>query len=258
MISIVCWKWKPENKAKHEQKRQKFSIRHINILRAMVERNLTLDHQFVCVSQKWKGLHSSIKWVSVDEYFSEYKELGGCYRRLKAFHQETAERHFGEGKFVSIDLDCVITDKIDSIIWFREDFRIWGDEYRRFTPYCGSLWGMIPGARQKQVWEPFRKDPERCIKEASVYQGTDQAHISAKLYPNESTWGVKDGIYNFNTQVRRKNSAVFRREDQVITEQGRTGELPRGARIVFFNGKFDPSQEQLWKHHQWIRDFWHD
>lgn len=256
MLSVVCWKWEPEQGSKHLEKRALFSIAHINILRAMVERNLSIPHRFVCVTDNHRGLHSSIKFVHIDRHFYRHAELGGCYRRLKAFDEATAMVHFGP-RFVSIDLDTVVTGSLDSILGFQEDFRIWEDQHRRFTPYCGSLWGMDAGAR-RCVWDSFNSDPEASIRKASKYQGTDQAHISACLYPNEVTWTMDDGIWNFNTEVRRCPSRVFRRGGKTITECNRKGSLPKGSRLVFFNGKFDPSQEHLWKHHPWIRDFWHE
>jgi hypothetical protein len=48
-----------------------------------------------------------------------------CYRRLRAFAPDIAAT-FGQ-RFVSIDLDCVITGDLRPL-WNRsEDFVIWGD-----------------------------------------------------------------------------------------------------------------------------------
>ncbi len=254
MISIVCWKWKPEDGTKHQEKRERFSARHVNILRNMLERNLTIPHKFICVTDDWKGLHSSVFVVNIDWAFRDYAYLGGCYRRLKAFGTH-GRKMFGD-RFISLDLDCVIAGNIDHIIGFQDDFRIWQDGYRRFTPYCGSLWGMKAETRS-HVWDRFHSDPVASIRRANIYQGTDQAHISACLYPNEAVWTKeKDGIYNFNTQVRRCPNRIYKRGSDTIMEHLRSGELPKDARIVFFNGKYDPSQEQLWKHHEWIGDLW--
>lgn len=238
MISIVCWKWTPEKGAKHYGKRLGFKAKHVNVLRAMIERNLKIPHEFVCVTDDWMGLHSAVKVVNINRHFHLFKELGGCYRRLRAFEMEPALACFGP-RFVSLDLDAVVTGPLDPIFRFREDFRIWSDTFRRKTPYCGALWGMRSGAREK-VWEKFSSDPVGAVAGAigKRYIGTDQAIISLFL-PKESTWGTQDGVFNFNTQVRLEG-------------------LHPTSRIVFFNGKYDPSQPETQIRHPWIGDLWRD
>lgn len=240
MLTIVCWKWKPEEGAKHQWKRDGFSAYHVNALRASVERNLTLSHRFVCVTDDFKGLHSSVETVNINRHFREFKDFGGCYRRLKAFDMATALACFGT-KFISLDLDVVVTGNLDSLFQF-DDFRIWEDSFHRRTPYCGSLWGMRSGAREF-VYSDFLKDPEGCIRKAQAgkMMGTDQAHISRCLHPGETSWTIADGVYNYNTRVRRPNN-----------------QLPPNAKLVFFNGKYDPSQPELQRVCPWIGDYWRD
>jgi hypothetical protein len=259
MISVVCWKWKPENGARHKAKREAFSSRHVNILKASLERHSTVRHRFLCVTDDWKGLNSSVGVVNIDRHFGDFKDWGGCYRRLKAFDLATAVALFG-GRFISIDLDCVVAGNVDHLLSFEDDFRIWREEYRRRTPYCGSLWGMRSGARQK-VWDSFKDRPHMATELVSrlKYHGTDQAHISACLYPKESTWNGGDGVYNFNTQVRKRPSSFQVNRDGSYKEVFRTdGTLPKDAAVVFFNGKYDPSQPNLQLAYPWIGDHWHD
>lgn len=240
MLSVVCWKWKPEPGAKHQWKREGFSAFHVNVLRAAVERNLSVPYRFVCVTDDSKGFHSSIEVVNINRHFGEFRDLGGCYRRLKAFDQVTALTCFGS-KFVSLDLDVVVTGSLDELFRF-DDFRIWEDPYKRRTPYCGSLWAMRSGARE-YVYSDFARDPEGCIRKAQAgrMMGTDQAHITRCLHPGEDSWTIKDGVYNYNTRVRRWGN-----------------QLPENSKLVFFNGKFDPSQPELQKACEWIGDYWHD
>ncbi len=255
MVTVVCWKWKPEQGSKHPEKRAAFSVEHVNRLFRMLGRNLTRTFRLVCVTDDWKGLDSSITVVNINRHFAQYSELGGCYRRLKAFDLTTALALFGSS-FVSIDLDVVITGNLDSLLKWK-GFRVWEDTYRRFCPYCGSLWGMQAGARES-VWQSFNAHPERDIAAARDrrYIGTDQAIISAHLHPNEQVWTKADGVYNFNTQVRECPSGVVRRRGVLTNIPGRTGELPGNAKMVFFNGKYDPSQAALQKQYDWIGDLW--
>lgn len=257
MITIVCWKWRPEKGSKHPEKRRLFSAQHVNNLRSMLERHTTVAHRLMCVTDDPAGFHSSVEPVDIGRHFGKFAELGGCYRRLRSFDMVCGLALFGP-RFVSVDLDVVIVGNVDHILKFGEDFRIWGDQYRRRTPYCGSLWGMRPGARQ-QVWDRFEKDPTGCRIQCQDrrFPGTDQAHISNMLYPREKTWGLEDGVLNFNTQVRKSNAGIHRCADGKLVEiQKRNGELPEGARMVFFNGKYDPSQPDLQDKYEWIGDLW--
>jgi len=255
-LTIVCWKWLPEHKSKHPEKRAAFSCEHVNRLYRMLERNLTRPFELVCVTDNRCGLDSAVRTLNIDRHFGEYKELGGCYRRLKAFSQMPALVCFGKS-FVSMDIDVVITGNLDELlVW--DEFRIWEDKWRRRTPYCGSLWAMKAGAREK-VWEEFKTDPGKAVQKAAgmKYIGTDQAHVSACLWPGEQVWSIRDGVYNFNTQVRRSRSRIVIDGDgNKKLDIGRPGELPEDAKIVFFNGKYDPSQVWLQKKYDWIGDLW--
>ncbi len=259
MITVVCWKWTPENWAKHWDKRKLFSSHHVNVLQAMLERNTTVEHRFIAVCDDWKGLSSTVEVVDINRHFRRFADMGGCYRRLRSFDLVCGLGVFGD-RFISLDLDTVIVGNVDHLLGFQDDFRIWSDTHRRLTPYCGSLWGMKAGARQR-VWDQFTEDPGKCVRRCKDrrYPGTDQAHISACLYPKEKVWGTEDGVYNFNTQVRKTISCVHRCADgRLDVIQKRDGSLPNGSRVVFFNGKFDPSQPQLQGAYDWIGDYWRE
>ena len=222
----------------------------------MLSRFLSRSFELVCVTDDWKGLDSVIRVVNINRHFALYAEMGGCYRRLRAFDLSVAVALFGK-RFVSIDLDVVITGSLDDLLEW-EDFRIWQDTYRRFCPYCGSLFAMRAGARQ-WLWDFWQEDPikaARVANEVDRYVGTDQAYISSCLYPGAEVWTSEDGLYNFNTQVRRCAAGVVRRRGKFTEIPGRDGTLPEGAKLVFFNGKYDPSQPELQAQYEWIGDLW--
>jgi len=253
MVTVVCWKWG----GIHPRKGMAFGSDHVNRLASMIERNTTIPNRLVCVTDDGKGIRGDVTVVRMDNHFQQFSELGGCYRRLRSFDMAAGLACFGP-RFISVDLDVVITGNIDNILDFQEDFRIWGDRYRRRTPYCGSLWGMRAGSREK-VWTSFKDSPSQAIQTAKAkgYVGTDQAHISTVLFPNEATWGTDDGVFNFNTQIRRTPRMVYKdARGEILTIDKRKGDLPPGCRIVFFNGKYDPSQDQLQKSYPWIREMW--
>lgn len=117
---------------------------------------------------------------------------------------------------------------------------------------------MRAGARQF-VWDKFRDDTSMSVElmRRLKFVGTDQAHISAQLFDrHEATWGIEDGIYNFNTRVRRQASRIYDDEGNLAGIKRIDGNIPKGARMVFFNGKFDPSQPTLHHEYHWIRKLW--
>jgi cyanophycinase-like exopeptidase len=110
------------------------------------------------------------------------------------------------------------------------------------------------------VWDSFQDRPLFYVERAKElkYTGTDQAHICTVLKGNEKTWGVDDGVYNFNTRVRKAVKSVYKRTSDSIEEITTSdGSLPKGAKMVFFNGKYDPSQRFLQQQYPWIKANWH-
>jgi len=151
-----------------------------------------------------------------------------CDRRLRLFHPD-ASQWFGE-RFVSLDLDAVITGDL-SPVWNRPDaFVMWGDT-NRTTHYNGSMVLMTAGAR-RQVWDDFNPTTSPAEAKAAGQFGSDQAWISYRLGPGEATWSTVDGVYSYRMHLQQRQ------------------ELPPYARIVFFHGQVDPwspaAQSKSW------------
>ncbi len=231
MLSVVCWKWKAP-----VGYRSTFTGEHVNVLRNMVRRHYQRPHRFICVTDDPTGIDAGIEIVPLWSDFADIPNPHGthnpsCYRRLKAFAPEIADV-FGE-RFVSLDLDTVITADV-SPIWDRtEDFVIWGETDPR-SFYNGSMFMMTAGAR-RQVWDDF--DPKLSPRKALAARkfGSDQGWISYRLGPGEATWSKRDGIYSFRVHLAPKG-----------------GGLPDGARMVMFHGKVDPDSYMA-QNLNWVR-----
>jgi hypothetical protein len=225
MLSVVCWKWTQPNY------RSKFGPETVNTLRAMVTRHYPNPHRFICVTDDAKGINADIEIVPLWTEFSHLRNPSGdrnpsCYRRLRAFAPDARE-YFGD-RFVSVDLDVVITGDLRPV-WDRpEDFVIFGDTSEQ-TPFNGSMFMMTAGARS-QVWTSFDpvKSP-RLTQRARLF-GSDQAWIRHCLGKREAVWTVNDGVYSFRKHIQA------------------TGKLPADAKMVVFHGKpdpWEPSAQQL-------------
>lgn len=231
-MTVVCWKW-----ASPLGYRSTFGPETVNTLRRMVARHYPVPHRFVCVTDDPKGLDPEVEVVPLWSDLCDVPSPHGarqpsCYRRLKAFAPEASD-YFGP-RFVSVDLDTVITGDLRPV-WDRpEDFVIWGETDRR-SWYNGSLWMMTAGAR-RQVWEKFnpRKSPQQA-KAAGKF-GSDQGWISYCLGPGEATWTRDDGVYSF--RVHLGTGAI---------------NLPENARLVMFHGHEDPWGQRA-QQLPWVRE----
>lgn len=220
-LTVVTWKWGT-----------RYTARHVNTLYSMLKRHLHVPFEMVCVTDNPQGINKPVRIVKL---WHQLRDLGGCYCRLKAFRPEM-EREFGR-RFVSIDLDCVITGDVTPLLTRSEDFVICRDGLWPATPYNGSMWLMTAGARS-QVWDTFTRRESPAKAKKLGYVGTDQAWIAACLGPDEAQWTTDDGVYSYRHHVLKNG-----------------GELPEDARIVFFHGRYDPSQADV-QRHEWVRENW--
>lgn len=238
MIRIVCWKWYDPNYRWNN--RFIYGPEHVNVFANMINRNLTIEHEVVCVTDDPMGIDKSVRCVPI---WNDLAHMGGCYRRLYSF-SEDARKYFGD-RFVSMDLDCVVIKNIDKLLTRTEDFIALRDVSPN-TYYCGSMFMMDTGSRQR-VWDEF--DPEESPKVSEYQIGTDQAWISHCLGPHEAVWAPEDGVLNFRKHFIRPGMLEGRaiRMKKYLTP-------PEGARIIFFTGPYDPSMNSVQTLHPWIKE----
>lgn len=232
-LSVVTWRWKPP-----AGYRSTFGPETVNVLYRMVARHYPKLSRFICVTDDPKGID---KTVELMQDWRDYADLaspsGGhnpsCYRRLRAFHPEIG-KVFGP-RFVSMDLDMVITGDL-SPVWDRpEDFVICCDT-NPSTFYNGSMFLMTAGARAK-VWTTFDPIASRKAAKAAGHHGSDQGHISHCLGPKEATWTRADGVYSYHNHLRA------------------TGVLPTDARVVVWHGHEDPWGRQA-RRLPWVQKYY--
>lgn len=230
MLSVVCWKWKPARGY-----RSTFGPETVNVLRGMVARNYPDPHRFICVTDDATGIDADVEIVPLWTEFSHLKNPSGdrnpsCYRRLRAFAPDAAT-YFGE-RFVSVDLDVVITGDLRPV-WNRpEDFVIFGDTSAQ-TPFNGSMFLLTAGARPK-VWTTFDPQTSPTKTHRARLFGSDQAWIRHCLGKHEAVWTVRDGVYSFRKHIQA------------------TGVLPADAKMVVFHGIPDPWAPEAQKL-PWVR-----
>lgn len=230
MLNFVCFKWE-RNKAGFQLPSVcGYTPHHVNVLRNMLERHVKIPHRLICVTDNVDGIDSRVVTVPL---WDTYKHLGGCFNRLWVFSKE-AGKLFGD-RFVCIDLDCVIVSDCTSLFDRKEDFII--NSYNPTTGdkidqhYNGSMFMLNAGARS-ELWNDFNeKVTPQALENNPNCIGTDQAWIRHRLGKGEARWGNDDGVY----EARQIGHYL----------------LP-SAKIVFFSGRRDPSQNQF----KWVGKHW--
>lgn len=230
-LNFVTWRW-----AAPAGYRSTFGPETVNVLSRMVARHYSAPHRFLCVTDQPAGIDPAVEVIPAWNDFANLPSPSGghnpsCYRRLRMFSREIGSV-FGP-RFVSLDLDVVITGDLRPLVDRPEDFVIWGDTNPN-TFYNGSFLLMNAGARP-QVWETFDPVTSPKSSKAAGHHGSDQGWISHCLGPKEPKWTKADGVYSYRNDIERN-----------------VNKLPADARIVICHGPRDP-----WGSHMqrldWVR-----
>jgi len=242
MLRVVCWLWSdPEYRFNHLFR---YGPEHVNKLHNGLKRHLHIPFELCCITDLDGGFDDGIKIIPI---WDDLRDMGGCWNRLKVF-SAAMKKTIGP-RFVSIDLDCVITGDVTPLFDRKDDFLIWKNVHRH-TPYCGSMFMMKAGAR-REVWDHFNRDISLRQCRETGFVGTDQAWIGTALGPDEAVWTEADGVYSLARHIASAKELPDR-----ARRKGTTIGLPDNARIVFFHGARDPSQPELQRKHPWIAQHW--
>lgn len=224
MLSVLLWKWGT-----------KYPARYVNTMARMVCRNLRLDHEIVCITDDPGGIDSDIRVLPI---WSDLPYTAvGCFGRLIAFSKRFADI-LGNDRFVSMDVDCVVTGDLTPLFDVPDDLRLASGIHYIPCRYNGSMFLHRCGTRPR-IFDRFSAERigEWGYTPSGVKLGTDQAWI-AHASPNEPVWTPADGVYGFNKPG-----------------WPRDGRLPANARVIFFPGSADPESPDVLHANPWIEDF---
>lgn len=260
-IAIVCWRWGT-----------RYDADYVNRLSRMLARNLHLPYRLFCITDDPTGLHPSVIPIPLPPV----SNLGRC-RRLRVF-DPSYNSIFACDRLVQIDIDCVITGEITHLLDRDDPLVLWRslpekrysrkhglvDNTSLIGPYNTSLI-LMDRAIFPTLWSDYLQCPEKLEgaarasgfstllatavkRDGQVLAKTtsalapgddDQAIVSLYAHPlNPPVWTESDGIYKLG---RRGFS-------------NRAGDLPPGARMVFFNGSIPSNTpDPRW---DWIKEHW--
>lgn len=218
-MTFVTWKWLPA-----KGYRSAFGPETVNTLARMVARHYSAAHRFLCVTDQSDGIDPSVEVIPAWNDFADLPSPSGgrnpsCYRRLRMFSRDIGAV-FGT-RFVSMDLDLVITGDLRPVVDRPEEIVLYGDTNPR-TFYNGSLILMSAGARP-QVWDDFDPVSSPKASKAAGHHGSDQGWISHRLGPKEAKWTKADGVYSYRNDIQHSGNT-----------------LPGNAKVVVCHGEHDP------------------
>ena len=217
-LSIICWQWNDGFR--------KYLPQHVNWLAAACKQHCSFPHRFVCITDETKGFSNDVEVMPIPDSARpvarlrtvEQARFPSSYRRLWGFSEEATV--LGD-RILNLDVDCMVVSDLWELFNNDHDFvgwrpqSVWGKEMR----IGGGTWLLRTGTHT-HVWDNFSIEKAREARRIG-WRGSDQAWMSYCLAHTCKVWPRYIGIY----------------QKQDGAQQWR--EIPKGARIIHFNGHVD-------------------
>lgn len=223
-IAFITWLWG-----------DKYDATYVEKLAAGIRRNVHDRHRFIVFSDRDLNLSEKIevKQIANPELIGQ-----GCFCRLRMFDPEWQAEHGLDDRIVSIDLDAIITGRLEGLFPQGIDFRILqGVNSLNPCPYNCSVMMLKPGTHA-DIWSTFSMEKAATIRQHEFPD--DQGWIWHSL-PKAGGWkgGQESGIYAF----QKPGWPHWQSRDV----------LPRNARIIAFVGWRKPKEfaKLIWMTHHW-------
>jgi len=211
-----------------------FTPGHVRILKSMVERNLTIPHKFVCVTNE------EVDGVETIPLDMTTHVPGTVFCRL-AQHRRGYGEVIGGDRVLSLDLDMVVVGNLDHIVSRAEPIVLYHNPNfpapgRAF--YQSSFQLFTPGTHP-ELYEEF--DPNETPKWVNWrFGGAEQAWISERLPWDLPFVDHRDGVYGAG-RIGDWSS------DKVCT-------LPENACLITFPGNRMCDQPEVVAKFPWIAE----
>lgn len=239
MLNVILWKWMQPSP------RTIYKAEHVNIVAAMVKRNLNgTRHRIICVTDDPRGIKCDTfkLWGDHDNLANASgQHLPSCYRRLRLYDHATQRDmgiRMGE-RIISLDVDSLICGDLTALFNTPGRFVGWelkGTHHPRV--FNGSL-QMFKAGDLQEIWSEF--DPLKSPMEANRagYMGSDQAWLSYKLVNKRGSVGIKYPLLaSYPTNIIKQ------------------GKHLASTRIIFFHGRVKPWYPEASQKTSLIERYW--
>jgi len=247
-LNIVCYRWG-----------SKYGSEYVNILRAMVERNLSVPHTFHCITDSPENMDERIAAHPLPN-----NGVTGIWRKLTSFE----ENFLGlQGQWVVVmDIDVVVVGSLDFLAEQPEkDFLIgrhWGPKMRSGKQRaCGCVYRLKVGSHTF-VWDRLIEDFEGAVNR---YHGNNR-NVGEQNWLNEQIdefdYFPEGKIVSFKRHCRPKGRPVriFGKE-LLNTARFKKAFIPPKAAVISFHGEPNPrdvknSGHRHWPHAPFVKKHW--
>jgi hypothetical protein len=241
MLTVAAYLWFDE----HWRHNGAFTYgpEHVRLLKSMVSKNLTVPHEFVCITDRphlFDG-DAGIRAIPLDK---STHVPGTEFVKLMTFHPMGGEM-IGK-RVLQLDLDTIVCGSLDEIVDRNEELVVWRNPTRvpydkpikAGRPYYNGSVILHTCGTMPEIWRSFDSERPPRVRDTQVW-------MSNMVGPHAPYWDGRDGIYRLG------------RAD--TPGSGVTGALPENARIVTFPGDMGkPWLPEVRAANPWIERYWPD
>lgn len=244
-LHVICYRWGT-----------KYDVEYVNILRAMVARNLQISHTFHCITDSPEGLHENIIAHPLPE-----TGVTGIWQKLMTFQSDFLGL---KGEFiVSLDLDIVVVGNLDFLAEHPDkDFLIarnWSKHAKAGTAAraSGSVYRLKVGSHAF-IWENLIKDFDGAVNR---YHGKtrdvgEQNWLNAHI--NNFDFFPKGKVVSFKRHCNAKGHNILGLFNTAWIGKAKP---PEGAAIISFHGNPLPRDVRRghyggWRHAPFADKYW--
>jgi hypothetical protein len=235
MATVLCMKWG-----------RRYGSNYVNTLYSMVQRNLTLAHRFICLTDDFGGIRPEVERRPLPALTLAPEWERSPWRKLSCFAPELQDL---DGPVLFLDLDVVIIDNIDCFFAYPGEFCIienWTQPGRGIGN--SSVYRYWAGAHQ-DVFARF------CAQTAEVVRSYPNSQTFLSRSVPELTFWPASWCRSF------KHDCLPGR----LLRRLRPAAIPDGARIIVFHGHPKPpdAARGIWPEPRrhlrpaaWVADYW--
>lgn len=227
-LAVTCWLWG-----------RLFDASYVNTLRSMLKRNLKLDHQLYCITDRPAGIDERVRIVPMP---TEFGDTFRCRRRMWQYSEDRA-KEFGR-RMLCVDLDMVITDDITDLIARTEPLVMVKIGYANV--FSGSFVlqdsGVLHGA-----YERYKRDPNDFLRATRLSNASDQAMLNLYLKDKPPAfWDERDGFVTYfgDGYERFEHHGVSANRPH----------LPPGTKVVILGS--DDKHVMDERRYEWVAQHW--
>lgn len=221
-LAVITYLWSPDERSNLASP---YMPDDVERLRQAVARNLTLPHEFICVTDRPEIFDGNphIRAIPLDRTIP--MSAGHCVCRLMTFHPD-GRKIFGTDTVFQMDLDTLVVGNLNAIAGRQSDVVLWRNPARvpwdrplKLRPYYNGSFVLHRTGTIPFLWRDYLK-LSVCTGHSALKD--DQTWLSHWFGSTAPYWDHVDGIYR------------LARED--TPGSGVWGTLPEGARLVTFPG----------------------